>query len=254
MRPLVYRGTFTGLTGRFLVRLANALEVPDLEVASIRAREEAEKAIASIAAGLARGERFILWPAGRVWHEGVERIGPARAAADILRGVPETNVLLVRMRGVWGSSWTWARLGSRPPLVRLMLAGMGWLLANLLFFMPRRRVEITLEVIDHDQLPEPRREVLNPWLERWYNGDLDGQAEKPTWVPYHFLFGRRSFDFPPTTHKAAEIDLGPVRPETRLAVLRPAVRPSEAPPAGGRAAVRKLDWTSLVWTASTVWS
>src|SRR5262245_21758360 len=41
MRPLVYSGTFKGLTGRFLVKLANALEVPDLGVASQAARGEA---------------------------------------------------------------------------------------------------------------------------------------------------------------------------------------------------------------------
>jgi long-chain-fatty-acid--[acyl-carrier-protein] ligase len=219
MRPLVYRGTFQGWTGRFLVRLVNALEVPDLNVASVRARSEAEQAVAAIAAGLARGERFILWPAGRVWRDGVERIGPARAAADILRSLPESQVLLVRTRGVWGSSWTWAQLSVRPPLIQLLLAGLGWLLGNLLLFMPRRRVEITLEVADHAQLPEPRRETLNPWLEQWYNGDLAGQAEKPVWVPYHFLFGRRSFDFPPTTPKTADFDPGPVRPQTRQAVL-----------------------------------
>jgi long-chain-fatty-acid--[acyl-carrier-protein] ligase len=219
MRPLVYRGTFQGLTGRFLVRLVNALEVPDLDVASVRARTEAEKAVADITAGLARGERYILWPAGRVWRDGVERIGPARATADILRALPESTVLLVRSRGLWGSSWTWARLGMRPPLIRLILAGLGWIVANLLFFMPRRRVEITLEVADRGQRPEPRRETLNPWLEKWYNGDLSGQAEKPLWVPYHFLFGRRSFAFPPTTSPAAAFDVGPVRPETREAVL-----------------------------------
>ena len=66
MRPLVYRGTFQGFTGRLLVRLVNALEVPDLDVASVRARNEAEQAVAAIVAGLGRGERFILWPAGRV--------------------------------------------------------------------------------------------------------------------------------------------------------------------------------------------
>ncbi|HEY7424401.1 MAG TPA: AMP-binding protein, partial [Gemmataceae bacterium] len=82
-----------------------------------------------------------------------------------------------------------------------------------------RRVEITLEVADRGRLPEPRRETLNPWLEQWYNGDLSGHAEKPVWVPYHFLFGRRSFDFPPTTRPAADLDTGPVRPETREAVL-----------------------------------
>ena len=76
MRPLVYRGTFQGLTGHFLVRLVNALEVPDLDVASVRACAEAEQTIAAITAGLARGERFIVWPAGHVWRDGVERIGP----------------------------------------------------------------------------------------------------------------------------------------------------------------------------------
>lgn len=219
MRPLVYSGTFKGPTGRFMLKLVNALEVPDLDVASVRARGEAEKSVSDIAAGLEAGASFILWPAGRVWREGLERIGPARAAADILRQVHGAQVLLVRTRGVWGSSWTWAQVSARPKLIRCMLGGLGWILANLLFFMPRRPINITLEVLDRARLPEPRREVLNPWLEAWYNADTSGAAEKPTWVPYHFLFGPRTYHFPPTTRAAADADTGPVRPETRQAVL-----------------------------------
>jgi hypothetical protein len=63
MRPLVYEGTFQGLTGRLLVYLVNALEVPDLGGASVRARKKAEQSIAAVTAGLARGERFAVWPA-----------------------------------------------------------------------------------------------------------------------------------------------------------------------------------------------
>src|SRR5438034_445542 len=92
MRPLVYGGTCRGPTGRFLVWLVNALEVPDLDVASVRARARAEKAVEGIVAGLRIGQSFSLWPAGRVWSDGRERIGPARSAADILRQVPETSV------------------------------------------------------------------------------------------------------------------------------------------------------------------
>src|SRR5437660_12642413 len=220
MRPLVYGGTFRGPTGRFLVWLVNALEVPDLDVASVRAQAHAEKAVQSIAAGLQAGQGFSLWPAGRVWRDGLERIGPARSAADILRQVPEASVLLVRTRGLWGSSWTWARLSARPPLIRRMLAGVGWILANLLFFMPRRRVDMTLEVVERSRLPGPRREVLNPWLEEWYNRDLNGRAEKPTWVPYHFLFGRRTYDFaPPAKPSVVPETPESVKPETREAVL-----------------------------------
>src|SRR5262245_49072536 len=81
MRPLVYSGTFRGPTGRFLVWLVNALEVHDLDVASVRARAHAEKAVQNIAAGLDQGQSFSLWPAGHVWRDGLERIGPARSAA-----------------------------------------------------------------------------------------------------------------------------------------------------------------------------
>jgi long-chain-fatty-acid--[acyl-carrier-protein] ligase len=222
MRPLVFSGTFQGPTGRFLVLLVNALEVPDLEVASLRARGQAEKAVSAISEGLRQGQSFILWPAGRVQRDGGERIGPARAPADVLRQVPEANVVLVRSRGLWGSSWTWAQLSSRPQLIRCMLAGVGWILANLLVFMPRRKVDITAEVVDRARMPEPRREVLNPWLENWYNGDLGG-PEKPSWVPYHFLFGRRTYDFPhPPAGPSAVAECAPdqVRPETREAVLQ----------------------------------
>src|SRR5262249_40937809 len=151
MRPLVYSGTFQGPTGRLLVGLVNALEVPDLDVASVRARAEAEQAVEAIAAGLERGESFILWPAGHVWRDGSERLGPAAAAAARLRRAPGANVVLARTRGLWGSSWTWAQLSARPPLIRCILAGLGWILANLLFFMPRRSVTITLEVADRDR-------------------------------------------------------------------------------------------------------
>src|SRR5262249_62287765 len=131
-----------------------------------RAGPEAERSAGAMAEGLGRGENFILWPTGRVWRVGAERIGPARATADILRGAPNANVLLVRTRGVWGSSWTWAILSARPALISRILAGAGWIVANLFFFMPRRQVDITLEVADRAHLPEPRRPALNPSLQQ----------------------------------------------------------------------------------------
>ena len=209
------------------MRLVNALEVPDLDVASVHARDEAEQAVAAIVAGLGRGERFILWPAGRVWRDGIERIGPARAAADILRSLPEGGVVLVRTRGVWGSSWTWAQLDKRPPLVRLVFAGLGWLLVNGLCFMPRRHVEVTLELADRSRLPEPRRKSSS-WLEQWYNGDLGGNAETPVWVPYHFLFGPRSLTSRRRPVPEVEGDLGTGTAGNTYSDIEPAERPSAA--------------------------
>ena len=91
---------------------------------------------------------------------------------------------------------------------------MGWILANLIFFAPRRRVDLTLEYIDRSRLPGVDRDVLNPWLEAWYNVDA---PEKPTFVPAHFLFGPRTREFP-TLDAPASLDLGKLKPETRQAV------------------------------------
>src|SRR5439155_26320831 len=163
---------------------------------------------------LGRGENCGAWPAGDVERDGGVELGASRRAADILRAMPDATVVLVRTRGVWGSSFSYAFTGRAPSLGKRLLQGVGFLVANLLAFMPRRPVQITLERIDRRQLPELRREATNPWLEEWYNRD---GPEKPTFVPYHFLFGRRKHEYP-RVEEPAEVDLEEIKPETKQAV------------------------------------
>jgi long-chain-fatty-acid--[acyl-carrier-protein] ligase len=215
-RPMVYEGNFNNPFLRLLMKLLNAVRVPALDQASAKARRRAQQAVEVVIEGLRNGQNHVLWPAGHLQHDGMERIGGARALADILQAVPNATVVLVRTRGVWGSMFSYAQTGEHPSLVGRYAAGLGWLIANLLVFTPRRRVDITIERIPRERLPELRRETLNPWLEAWYN-ENDG-PETPTYVPYHFAFGRRSFDFPKLTSLEA-IDVSQVKPEVREAVL-----------------------------------
>jgi long-chain-fatty-acid--[acyl-carrier-protein] ligase len=218
MRPLVYAGNFQGVFGRFASKLFNALEVPYFEVANAQARAETEQMVQIVSEGIRQGWSFALWPSGHVTLDGSERLGAARSAADILQEAPDVTVVLVRTRGLYGSSWSYAQTGRRPNLARRFLAGLGTLLANLLFFTPRRHVEMTIRVVPRGERPEPRREVLNPWLEEWYNRDINGGPERAIFVPYHFLFGHRTFDFPPPP-KDAEFDLKNVLPQSCEAVI-----------------------------------
>ncbi len=119
--------------------------------------------------GLRNGDNYILWPSGRIQHAGIERLGGARALADILQAVPQASVVLVRTRGLWGSMFSYAQTGEHPNLIGRYAAGLGYLMSNLLVFMPRRPVSITIERIERSRLPELRREKLNPWFEAWYN-------------------------------------------------------------------------------------
>ena len=99
------------------------------------------------------------------------------------------------------------------------------LLANLFVFAPRRRVTVTLEAFTAGRAgrSRPARRSTR-WLEEWYNADTGG-AETPTFVPYHFLFGPRTHEFPPPP-TAAELDLSKVKPETKAGGRRRSSRRS----------------------------
>jgi long-chain-fatty-acid--[acyl-carrier-protein] ligase len=212
-RPMLYEGNFRGLTYP-VIPLLNAVRVPGLDQASVSARERAQEAVAGVIEGLRQGDNIVLWPAGHLERDGTEHLGGARTVSDVLQEVPEARVVLVRTRGVYGSMFSWARKGKHPRLGRCILKALGWLAASLFVFMPRRRVDVYLEPIDRTELPDLRRETLNPWLEKRYNRD---GPEKPTYVPYHFLFSPRKYEFPPPAEDE-EVDLTTITPETKEGV------------------------------------
>jgi len=215
-RPMLYEANFRNPLLYPFMKLLNAVQVPDLQQASTQARAKAEKAVAEVIAGLKAGDNQILWPAGRLRRNKLDRLGAARSVADILQAAPDVTVVLVRTRGLWGSRFSYAFTGKPPSLLGGLLRGAGQLLANLLFFMPRREVQMTIRRVSRAELPELRRETLNPWLEAWYNAE---EPETPTFVPYHFLCGPPTHEFPalPTL---AEADLNRVKTATKAAVAQ----------------------------------
>jgi long-chain-fatty-acid--[acyl-carrier-protein] ligase len=216
MRPMLLETNFQNPVLAPFAWLLRAIRVPDVDRASAEARQRAEGAVAAAIDTLKGGENVILWPSGRLQRDGLERIGGARAVADILAALPNVTVVLVRTRGLWGSMFSYA-WGARPPIGKRLIQGIGLLLANLIAFAPRRRVRVTMEAFPAEQRPEPTRDKVNRWLEEWYNADLAGAPEAPTFVPYHFLFGPRTAEFPPRP-SAADLDLSKVKPATKQAV------------------------------------
>ncbi len=212
-RPLLLESNFRGPLSVLLV-LIDALRVPDLEQTSAEARQRTEETLQSIKDALNKGQNVILWPSGHLERTPVEDLGAARTVSDVLRDVPQAQVVLAKTRGLWGSRFSWGWDGTGPNFVQVALHGLGYLFANFLFFAPRRNVSITLEVIDRTTLPGTDREVLNPWLEEWYNSDA---PESPTFVPLHFLFGPRTREFPKIEAKE-NVDLSKLDEGTRKAV------------------------------------
>jgi acyl-CoA synthetase (AMP-forming)/AMP-acid ligase II/1-acyl-sn-glycerol-3-phosphate acyltransferase/acyl carrier protein len=214
-RPLLYEGNFKNPLLSPIMILLDAIRVPDLDQASQEARQRTQEAIGNIINGLKAGDNVILWPSGRLQRTGNEHLGAARTPADVLLAVPEARMVLVRDRGVWGSMFSCAATGKRPEMVSQYVRGALLLLANLIVLAPRRRVALTVEEIDRSRLPELKRETLNPFLEALYN---EGGPEQPTYVPHHFLFGPRTYEFPPSAEDEG-VSPDQLKPETRDAVL-----------------------------------
>ncbi|HEV3272182.1 MAG TPA: AMP-binding protein [Candidatus Methylacidiphilales bacterium] len=215
LRPLVVSFMYRPPLLLPLMKFINALEVPDLVQHSHSAREQVEPLINTVVEGLDRGEKFLIYPSGRLERNGFEQIGSTRAVPDILARRPGTTVVLVRTVGVWGSMTSFAPTGREPNLGKSFVRALGILAANLIFLTPRRRIKMTVEVVDPEALPGVSREKLNPWLEAWYNRGL---STEPVYVPYHFWFGPRTFDYP-QPKGGLDVPLEKITPATRQAVL-----------------------------------
>lgn len=202
------------LVGWF-IGLANPIIVPKMEGSSANSRENAALSVQRAIEGLKKGETHLLYPAGRIWRNGYEKLGAARAFADILAAAPDVQVVMLRTHGLWGSRFTFARTGVMPSLVNGLIFGFFTILSNLIFFVPKRRVTMTFEKLDRSKLPTPIvRETVNPMLEEWYNRP---GREIPTHVPYHVWFGSPDYQFPPL-RASMDINLDLIKPDVRAVV------------------------------------
>jgi len=172
-RPLADAARMGGLLGSLAARIVRAVRIPDLRKEGFKARHALEAGMTRIIDALRQGDSVLLYPAGRIYRTQKESWGGNSGAAAVLRRLPDVRVVLVRTTGLWGSAFSHAATGNSPALGRELLRGIAVLLANLIFFTPRR--EVTLEFIEPEALPrDGDKHALNRRLEDFYN-----QAERP---------------------------------------------------------------------------
>lgn len=210
LRPLVFSGTYRMLFLRPLMSLVDAFEVPDMSSQSRDAQAKALQMIDSVVDRLHAGDCMLIYPSGRLQRGDREVVGANRAVYEIVKRVPNLNVVMVRTRGVWGSSFSCAETGSPPNLAKKVITAAGWVFASLFFFLPRRQVSMHVQLADRDTLPLDSKEAFNTYLEQWYNAD--GEQE-PKFVRYHHLFGPSEGDFGKGP-KAEHYDVAAIRPKT----------------------------------------
>ena len=210
LRPLVFSGTYRMWFLRPLMSLVDAFEVPDMSSQSRDAQAKALQMIDAVVERLDRGDCILVYPSGRLQRGNQEVVGAARAVYEIVSRCPNANIVLVRTRGVWGSMFSCAETGSTPNLAQRVKSAMGWILASLFFFLPRRSVSMQIEVVSRASLPLGSREAFNSHLEEWYNAD---GGQEPVFVRYNHWFGPSEGSFG-KNQSNTNFDLTRIKPKT----------------------------------------
>ncbi len=172
---------------RQVMRPLRPITIPDVQKSGRAGRQGVLNAMRAVVTALEQGDNVLFYPAGRLKRSAMEQIGANSGVAYILQQLPQTRVVLVRSSGLWGSSFSYAS-GKAPALFgnlrRFSLA----LIANLLFFIPKR--EVHLELLEGSIITDlanegGERQALNARLEAFYNARLP----QNTFVPYFFWQG-----------------------------------------------------------------
>ncbi len=158
---------------RFLIRWfakgLNVLAIQNMSGLAGSDSDQVHKVIGRCVAALQAGDNLVLYPAGRTYRQKTEDLRGTSAVERILGEAPSARVVLVRTRGLWGSSFSRAS-GSEPSIGDVLRRGLGWLLLNGVFFGPRR--EVTIELVEPSDMPtQADRMTINRYLEKFYNED-----------------------------------------------------------------------------------
>jgi acyl carrier protein len=188
-RPAILEKYYYASGIHSLVKGLGAVPFPDFDLYNNSFKRMcADKSLAEIVKGLEQGDHFTFYPAGSLKRSAREEIGGQSGLNTILGAVTDKpNIVLARMSGLWGSSFSHARETKDFNVIAAFKLGIKTILKNGIFFAPRRKITVDFEVAGEDFPYNGSRLEINKYLENWYNKPWGEEGEPCTVVPYsHF--------------------------------------------------------------------
>lgn len=178
VRPFADQDGVKGPVFAVLTKLVRAFKIPTVAKHGQSATAKIEAVIQESISALRKGDNVILYPAGRMLRGRLESVSGNSAVETIVKAYPEVRIVLVKTRGLWGSR-TSLYYSTDPDLKAVALQSLKDLFSSLLFFMPRRAVDITFEE-PADFPRQGSRAEINAFIEHAFNHD----APPATYIPY----------------------------------------------------------------------
>ena len=173
-----------------------------------------ERILEEVGTALENGANIVIYPAGNLMRSNKEMIGGASGVHTLIQRHRNIKVVLVRIRGLWGSiGGTAYSAGISPKPIPLMKRCAKILLKNLIFFAPRRKVDIEFVPAPENFPWDAEKMDFNRWLDNWYHAPGYEELNRVSlcrWWP----------EYPEPVEKVQEkVDLSQVSEEIKLAVI-----------------------------------
>ncbi|MBI5273646.1 MAG: acyl-[ACP]--phospholipid O-acyltransferase [Chlamydiales bacterium] len=174
LRPLVVEHFYYFPGAKIFMDAAKAIAIPNFENSVNQwKKDKGDKAFEMVLEGLKKGENFLVYPSGHLRRGSKEVVGGSSFVYNIIQAYPEVNILMVRMSGLWGSSFSRAITGSVPHFWKVVLKAIWTVIKNGIFFVPKRVVEVEY-YNPGERFPYHGSKLeINQFLQNFYNRYLD---------------------------------------------------------------------------------
>jgi len=186
--PVISENYYDIPVAKWYFRGMGAVRVSDLEKGS-RDTGVLQSITRAVYKALRRHTNVLIYPGGQLAAQGYERILNKKSAYHIVNGISgDVQIVGVRFTGLWGSMWSKALTGKSPDFFMQLMKGFLYVLANLVFFVPKRTVNLEFE----DITTAAREAALlgqkpfNTFLEEFYNR----HGEEPARHIKHIFYRR----------------------------------------------------------------
>lgn len=172
------------------VRMVKVPNVP--EVRNDKYPSKVHKLINRTVDNLRKGVNYLIFPAGRCKYTSREKINGKSAVHKILRMYPNVPIVLVNIKGMWGSRFSWAaKRYSRWKNENMRWRELLWdickmMIGNLFFFIPKRKLILEFMAVGSDFPRKGSRLQINKYLEKSFNAWFGPDGEEIQRVPDYF--------------------------------------------------------------------
>jgi long-chain-fatty-acid--[acyl-carrier-protein] ligase len=166
--------------------------VPVWEISAWSDPKEIKNVYSNISNEMNNKKNILIYPSWQIYKQWFESIIWKQMTYNVVNSLPKnTKILWIKTRWLWWSMFSTSRSNWQDSIYWLMLKWLFYIIANLIFFVPKRKITIEIFDITNDinKWKKQDLDTFNKNLENFYNTENnENYIEKINYIKHFFYF------------------------------------------------------------------